>query len=81
VKGPNETEDNTPPPLSPRRSLGPVAELARTLGSAGDPWSHVMEWYTLALFTTPPFETTDNDRYPAARPGNLDDYLDRALED
>jgi uncharacterized protein YbjT (DUF2867 family) len=63
----------------PRRSLGALTELARRLGIAGDPWSHVMDWYTLALFTTPPFETTDNDRYPAVRLASLDDYLDAAL--
>lgn len=63
----------------PRRSLGPVTELARTLEAAGDPWSHVMEWYTLALFTTPPFGTTDNGRYAALRFESLDDYLDAAL--
>lgn len=30
------------------------------------------------MLTTPPFSTTENDRYPDARPTTLRDYLDGA---
>lgn len=63
----------------PRRQLGTLADLRRRLDAAGDPWAHVMDWYTLALFSTPPFQDTVNDRYPDLHLTDLDSYLDHAL--
>lgn len=63
----------------PRQSLGTLEQLADQLAAAGDPWSHVMEWYTLALMATPAFTTTDNDRYDDARPETVAAFLDRSL--
>lgn len=59
-----------------RHNLGTVQQLEQQLRAAGDPWEHVMEWYSLALFSTPAFTTTDNDRYPSLTFTTLDDHLD-----
>jgi nucleoside-diphosphate-sugar epimerase len=71
-------EERTGRPV-PRHSLGTLDQLRHELDDAGDPWAHVMEWYSLALFSTPPFAATDNARYPGDRLTTLEDYLDDAL--
>ena len=63
----------------PTRSLGSLEQLRDNLQAAGDPWSQVMQWYTLALLTTPPFANTANDRYPGVQPETIEQYLDRKL--
>lgn len=61
-----------------RNVLGSADDLRRIIARAGDPWSVVAEWYFLSMLTVPPFPTTDNDRYPDARPTGLHDYLVQA---
>jgi uncharacterized protein YbjT (DUF2867 family) len=58
-----------------RNVLGSAEDLRRITSGAGDPWSVVMQWYLLSMLTVGPFPTTDNDRYPDARPTGLHDYL------
>jgi len=69
-----ETEQITGRTLT-RNVLGSADDLRRIVAAAEDPWSVVMQWYFLAMLTTPPFPTNDNDRYPDARPTGLRDYL------
>ena len=59
-------------------SLGDTESLRRAIAAKEDPWHAVMEWYSLAMLTTPPLTNVENDRYPDARPTNLHDYLARA---
>lgn len=58
-----------------RNVVGNVDSLREIVAQAEDPWSVVMQWYVLAMLTTPPFPTTENDRYPDARPTTVHDYL------
>jgi uncharacterized protein YbjT (DUF2867 family) len=58
-----------------RNVLGSAEDLRQITATADDPWSVVMQWYLLAMLTVGPFPTTDNDRYPDARPTGLRDYL------
>ena len=69
-----ETEAITGATLT-RTVMGSADDLRRIVGDAEDPWSVIMEWYFLSMLTTPPFPTTDNDRYPEAHPTGLHDYL------
>lgn len=55
--------------------LGTADDLRRITREASDPWSVMQEWYFLSLLTVPPFPTTENDRYPDARPIGLHTYL------
>jgi len=60
-----------------RSSWGSVDKLREVItakGGAGS-WDAMMEWYFLAMLTTPPLQVADNDRYPGARPVGLRDYL------
>ena len=61
-----------------RTTLGSAEDLRRITRDASDPWSVVREWYFLSMLTVPPFPTTDNDRYPDARPTGLREYLTTA---
>lgn len=72
-----ETERLTGTPVT-RHVLGSAEDLRRIVEGADDPWSVVMEWYLLSMLTVAPFPTTDNDRYPEARPTGLRDYLTEA---
>lgn len=72
-----ETERLTGTTLT-RKVLGSADDLRRITAAADDHWSVVPQWYFLSMLTTPPFPTTENDRYPDARPTNLHDYLVRA---
>lgn len=72
-----ETERITGKPLT-RNVLGSAEDLRRITADAPDPWSVVPQWYFLSMLTVPPFPTTDNDRYPDARPTGLRDYLVQA---
>jgi len=58
-----------------RNVVGDAHSLRQVVAQAEDPWSVVMQWYALAMLTTPPFPTTENDRYPDARPTTVQDYL------
>jgi uncharacterized protein YbjT (DUF2867 family) len=58
-----------------RTVVGDADSLRETVAQAEDPWSVVMPWYMLAMLTTPPFPTTENDRYPEVRPTTVQDYL------
>jgi uncharacterized protein YbjT (DUF2867 family) len=58
-----------------RTVLGSADDLRKITAEADDPWSVVMQWYLLSMLTVAPFPTTDNDRYPDARPTGLHDYL------
>lgn len=60
-----------------RTSWGSVDELREVIaakGGAGS-WDAVMEWYFLAMLTTPPLSNPANDRYSEIRPVGLPDYL------
>jgi uncharacterized protein YbjT (DUF2867 family) len=70
----DETERITGTPLT-RTVMGTTEDLRRITAEADDPWSVVMPWYLLSMLTVAPFATTDNDRYPDARPTGLRDYL------
>ncbi len=70
----DETERITGNPLT-RTVMGTTEDLRRITAGADDPWSVVMPWYLLSMLTVAPFATTDNDRYPDARPTGLRDYL------
>ena len=72
-----ETERLTGTPLT-RNIMGSAADLRAIVAAADDPWKVVQEWYFLSMLTTTPFATTDNDRYPNARPTSLRDYLTQA---
>jgi uncharacterized protein YbjT (DUF2867 family) len=72
-----ETERITGKPLT-RNVLGSAEDLRHITADAPDPWSVVPQWYFLSMLTVPPFPTTDNDRYPDARPTGLRDYLVQA---
>lgn len=72
-----ETEQITGRSLT-RNVLGTADDLRGIVAAAADPWSVVMQWYLLAMLTTPAFPTNDNDRYPDARPTGLHDYLVQA---
>ncbi len=61
-----------------RTVLGTAEDLHRITAAAADPWSVVPQWYFLSMLTVPPFPTTENDRYPDARPTGLRDYLTQA---
>lgn len=69
-----ETEKLTGRTLT-RNVVGDADSLRETVARAEDPWSVVMQWYVLAMLTTPPFPTTENDRYPDVRPTTMHDYL------
>ncbi len=69
-----ETERLTGTTLT-RTVLGSAEDLRRLTAAAEDPWSVVQQWYFLAMLTVPPFPSTENDRYPDARPTTLRDYL------
>lgn len=58
-----------------RTVLGSADDLRRIVADAEHPWSVVREWYFLSMLTVPPFPTTENERYPDARPTGLHDYL------
>ena len=70
----DETERITGRTLN-RTVAGSAEDLRRITAEAADPWSVLMLWYLLAMLTTAPFPTDDNDRYPDARPTGLRDYL------
>ena len=70
----DETERLTGVTLT-RKILGSTEDLRRITAEADDPWSVVPQWYFLSMLTVAPFPTTDNDRYPDARPTGLHDYL------
>jgi nucleoside-diphosphate-sugar epimerase len=71
----DETERITGTTLT-RTVAGSAEDLRRIVAAAADdPWSVVREWYFLSMLTVAPFPTTDNDRYPDARPTGLHDYL------
>jgi hypothetical protein len=72
-----ETERLTGATLT-RTVLGSAEDLRRLTAAAEDPWSVIPQWYFLSMLTTPPFPTTDNERYPEAHPTTLHDYLARA---
>jgi len=79
----DETEHLTGTTLI-RNVLGDADDLRRITADADDPWSVIPQWYFLSMLTVPPFPTTDNDRYPGARPTGLHDYLaaaHRALQE
>lgn len=61
-----------------REVLGSADDLRRTTAAAEDPWTVVPQWYFLAMLTTPPFPTNDNERYADARPAGLREYLTAA---
>lgn len=67
--------------LLTRNVLGSADDLRQITAVADDPWSVVPQWYLLSMLTVPPFPTNDNDRYPAARPTGLRDYLTQAHHD
>lgn len=75
-----ETERLTGTTLT-RNVLGTADDLRELTAAAEDPWSVVPQWYLLAMLTTPPFPSTDNDRYRDVRPTTLHDYLARAHHD
>lgn len=58
-----------------RNVVGDADSLRDIVAHAEDPWSVVMQWYVLAMLTTPPFPATENDRYPDARPTTVHNYL------
>lgn len=58
-----------------RNVVGNADSLREIVAQAEDPWSVVMQWYVLSMLTTPPFPTTENDRYPDARPTTVHGYL------
>lgn len=72
-----ETERITGTTLT-RTVLGSAEDLRHIVAAAEDPWSVIREWYFLSMLTTPPFPTTENDRYPDAHPTGLHDYLVQA---
>jgi uncharacterized protein YbjT (DUF2867 family) len=72
-----ETERLSGTTLS-RAVLGSADDLRRLTAAADDPWSVVPQWYFLSMLTVPPFPSTENDRYPDARPATLHDYLTQA---
>ena len=69
-----ETEAITGATLT-RNVMGTADDLRQIVADADDPWSVIMEWYFLSMLTTPPFPTTDNDRYPDAHPTGLHEHL------
>lgn len=69
-----ETEQITGRTLS-RNVLGTADDLRSVVAAANDPWSVVMQWYFLAMLTTPSFPTNDNNRYSDAHPTGLHEYL------
>ena len=63
-----------------RNVLGSAQDLRDIVNRADDPWSVLPQWYFLSMLTVAPFPTTENDRYPDARPTGLRDYLTQAHE-
>lgn len=59
-------------------SMGDAASLRAAIAAKPNPWDAVMDWYALAMLTTPPFENPENNRYADARPTGLGDYLQTA---
>lgn len=55
--------------------LGDAAALRQAIAAKGGSWDAAMEWYALAMLTTPPLEHPANDRYPDVRPVGLQEYL------
>ncbi|AMM19016.1 hypothetical protein AX769_01235 [Frondihabitans sp. PAMC 28766] len=62
-----------------RLHRGDAADLRAAITAAASPWAVMGQWYNLSMIETPPFETVENDRYAAAQPTSLADYLRSAL--
>lgn len=60
------------------RSLGSVDTLRRAIDAKGGGWNAVMEWYLLAMLTTPLLESPANDRYDDVRPTSLTAHIAEA---
>lgn len=54
---------------------GGEEDLRRQIETATNPWQAIGAWYNLSMITTPPFASTENDRYPDARPTAFADWV------
>ncbi len=67
-------ERATGKPLSPK-NLGDQQQLREVIEAKADPWDAVADWYAMGMLATPAFASTENNRYPDARPTLVEEYL------
>ena len=60
------------------KHLGDKRQLREVIEAKADPWDAAYEWYALGMLATPAFASTENDRYPDARPTLVEEYLSAA---
>ncbi|WP_313546532.1 NmrA family NAD(P)-binding protein [Leifsonia aquatica] len=63
-----------------RNHRGSIEDLQTAVTTASNAWSVIGQWYNYSMLTTPPFTSTENERYADVRVTSLRDYLVRTLD-